>query len=127
MIRGVRGATTVKQNEEKEIIEATEELLRKMSEKNDYEPEHISHIIITMTQDLNAAFPAGALRLIEGYQYVPVMCAQEVPVPGSLQYCIRIMCNIETNKNQDEIQHVYLKNAVHLRPDLVLTNESKSR
>ncbi|UCZ54781.1 chorismate mutase [Bacillus shivajii] len=127
MIRGIRGATTVNKNDEEEILQATVELLKDITQKNAVQPEEISHIIITMTQDLNATFPAGATRMIEGFERVPVMCAQEIPVPNSLQKCIRVMCNVNTEKKQGEIQHIYLKEAVQLRPDLTLTNKSESR
>ncbi|MBU9711821.1 chorismate mutase [Evansella tamaricis] len=127
MVRGVRGATTVNHNNENEIISAAKELVETMEKENGYLPADISHIIITTTQDLNAAFPAAALRKIKGYDLVPVMCAQEIPVPGSLEKCIRVMITLNTDKTQQEINHVYLGNAIHLRPDLALTNRVNSR
>ena len=127
MVRGIRGATTVKKNKTEDIISATVELLKKMEKVNEYTPDEISHVIITMTQDLNATFPARALRDLEGYNLVPVMCAQEIPVPDSLPNCIRIIITVNTQKSPEEIQHVYLKNAKNLRPDLSLANKADIR
>lgn len=127
MIRGVRGATTVNENDKDAIIEATIEVMEEIQRENHIDPDDISHIIITMTNDLDATFPARALRNLSGYQFVPVMCAQEIAVPGSLAKCIRLMITINTSKNPDEIHHIYLKEAVHLRPDLSLTNEQQTR
>ncbi|WP_280768222.1 chorismate mutase [Salipaludibacillus daqingensis] len=127
MIRGVRGATTVTKNDKDAILQATIEVMEEIQRENHIHPDDISHIIITMTNDLNATFPARALREIKGFQYVPVMCAQEIKVPGSLPRCIRLMVTVNTSKKPDEIHHVYLKEAVHLRPDLSLTNEQETR
>lgn len=120
MIRGVRGATTVEENKEDAVLKSTYELMLEIQESNGFHPDDISHIMITMTDDLNATFPARVLRKISGYQYVPVMCAQEISVPGSLQKCIRLMVTVNTTKFQNEIKHVYLNEAVSLRPDLTL-------
>lgn len=127
MVRGVRGAITVENNESSEIISATERLLKEMQRENEYEPKDIAHIIITVTDDLTAAFPARALRNIDGYKFVPVMCSREIPVPNSLEKCVRIMLTLNTEKAQDEIVHVYLEGATVLRPDLVLDKETEHR
>ncbi|MFO1444612.1 chorismate mutase [Bacillus sp. Bva_UNVM-123] len=118
MIRGVRGAITVNGNEEMEIINATERLLRKMIDDNTIDPESVASVFISVTGEITAAFPAKALRLIDGWTYVPVMCMTEIPVPSSLAYCIRIMMHVNTNVPQQEINHIYLDGAVILRPDL---------
>lgn len=123
MIRGIRGATTVAGNEASLIYAAAEELMREIAEKNMVEPSDISQVLITVTADITAAFPAGALRNLEGYQFVPVMCAQEIPVPGSIDHCIRFMVSAETELAQDQIQHIYLNKAEKLRPDLSLTKK----
>ncbi|MGJ9382038.1 chorismate mutase [Salipaludibacillus neizhouensis] len=120
MIRGLRGATTVEENNGDSILAATKELMLEIQETNGFHPEDISHIIITMTEDLNATFPARVLRDIAGYQLVPVMCAQEIAVPGGLPKCIRLMVTVNTTKFQNEIKHIYLNDAVNLRPDLTL-------
>ncbi|WP_226666870.1 chorismate mutase [Metabacillus litoralis] len=119
MIRGIRGATTVDQNEANMIVEATSELLYEMIQKNNIHADDVAHVIITVTEDLNATFPAKALREIEGWTYVPVMCMQEIPVPGSLEKCIRIMMTVQSDIEQNQIQHVYARNSVVLRPDLI--------
>ncbi|WP_078596916.1 chorismate mutase [Evansella clarkii] len=127
MVRGIRGATTVEENNAEEILSATFRLFKEMEEANAYRPDDISHVLITVTEDLNAAFPAGALRKLEGYDLVPVMCAREIPVPGSLEKCIRVMMTVNTDKPAEEINHVYLERAVTLRPDLSLTKNANMR
>ena len=122
MVRGIRGATTVMNNEEQEILVATEELLRDMVTRNQIDAEAVAHVIITVTEDLNATFPAKALRAIEGWTYVPVMCSTEIPVPNSLSRCIRIMMTVNMEQRQADVIHVYLRDAVRLRPDLQLTD-----
>ncbi|MGM0873992.1 MAG: chorismate mutase [Bacillota bacterium] len=121
MIRGIRGATTVNENDEAVMLKATEELIHEMISKNNIQPEDVAHVIMTVTEDLTATFPAKALRTLKGWTYVPVMCMQEIPVPNSLEQCIRIMMTVETNEKQENIHHVYLGNAVKLRPDLSMT------
>lgn len=119
MIRGVRGAITIDENKEEDIISHTKWLLEEMIAKNNLQPDQVAHIWFTTTPDINAAFPAKATRFIEGWQYVPVMCAQEIPVPNALPKCIRIMLSAELNVRQEEVKHVYLRDATKLRPDLV--------
>ncbi|WP_026673045.1 chorismate mutase [Alkalihalobacterium bogoriense] len=126
MIRGVRGAITVTENKEAHMLEATEELLAEMIEKNQIKPDDVAHVLITVTDDLHATFPAKALRKFEGWKFVPVMCSVEIPVPNSLASCIRVMMTVNTEKRQEDIQHVYLRNAITLRPDLQLTKESET-
>ncbi|WP_313639736.1 chorismate mutase [Paenibacillus sp.] len=121
--RGIRGATTVTKNEEAEILRETVILLREIVERNDVIAENISNVWITMTNDLDATFPARAIREIDGWEMVPLMCSSEIPVKGSLPQCIRLMVQINTDKSQREIRHVYLNEAQKLRPDL---SESKS-
>lgn len=119
MIRGVRGATTVTENTESQILQNTKKLVEDMAAKNNIQPEIISHVFISVTSDLNAGFPAKALRQIAGWSYVPVMCMSEIDVPGSLSHCIRVMMIINTSYGQEEIQHVFHKDATVLRPDLI--------
>ncbi|MFV8828369.1 chorismate mutase [Alkalihalobacterium sp. APHAB7] len=127
MIRGIRGATTVEVNEEEVILDATEKLLETMIIKNGIKSEDVAQIVVTVTQDLNATFPAKALRRFEGWKFVPIMCALEIPVPNSLPMCIRVMITAETDVPQSEVEHIYLENAISLRPDLQLTNKEDSR
>jgi chorismate mutase len=125
MIRGIRGAITVEHNEANEIVDATETLLREMIRANDVAASDVSFVLISVTEDITAAFPAQALRRLEGWTYVPVMCMQEIPVPNSLPRCIRVMMTVDTTKKQEEISHVYLRDAAVLRPDLSLTKKTE--
>ncbi|MFD1928145.1 chorismate mutase [Sporosarcina siberiensis] len=118
MVRGIRGATTVEYDEELLILKATEELAVKMLEENEVDPEDIISVLISTTLDITSAFPAKAVRSIEGWKYVPVMCTHEMDVVGSMPFCIRILMHVNTDATQQSIQHVYHNNAVNLRPDL---------
>lgn len=122
-VRGVRGAITVEHNEEKEILEATNELLNQIILENGIVPDEIASVFVTVTEDLTATFPARAIRQMEGWELVPLMCSVEIPVEGALPRCIRLMVMINTEKKQNEVKHVYLRDAMRLRPDLSkLTN-----
>jgi len=114
--RGVRGATTVEENTARAILAATRELLALIVEANDLEVEDVASAIFTTTPDLTAAFPARAAREI-GWRDVALLDAQEIPVPGSLERCIRVLIHWNTDRSAAEIQHVYLKDAQTLRPD----------
>ena len=118
-LRGIRGATTVVADESEAILEATSELLIAMLERNgvdDFEP--IAAIFFTTTPDLTSTFPAEAARAL-GMTKVPLLCNQEIPVPGRLPRVVRVMLQINTHLRQDEVQHVYLRGAAVLRPDLI--------
>ncbi|KZZ86413.1 MULTISPECIES: chorismate mutase [Bacillaceae] len=119
MIRGIRGATTSPDNTKESIWAVSEQLFRKIAADNHIVPENVSSVIITATKDLDAAFPAKALRELDGWKHVPVMCMAEIAVPGALEKCIRVMINADTELKQDQVQHVYLEGAVVLRPDLL--------
>lgn len=119
MVRGIRGATTVSQDDEKEIMQATAEMLLKIVEDNQVVPEDICSVFITTTTDLTTAFPAKAVRTMPGWELVPLMCSLEIPVQPSLPRCIRLMVHVNTEKSQKEIKHVYLNDAKVLRPDIV--------
>ena len=115
--RGIRGATTIEIDAEDAIVAATRELLVGMVVANDVVVADIASAIFTVTPDLTAAFPARAARQL-GWQHVPLLDAQEVPVPGSLPRCIRVLLLWNTERAQKEIRHVYLREAASLRPDL---------
>ncbi|WP_019122446.1 chorismate mutase [Brevibacillus massiliensis] len=117
-VRGIRGAITVEKNSAEDMVSATLELLREMIRLNQVEADDVASVILTTTQDLDAVFPAQAARQIPGWEYVPLMCAREIPVVGSLPRCIRVMMHVNTDKGQREIKHVFLREAVRLRPDL---------
>ena len=115
--RGIRGATTVEHNDREEILAATTELLQLLIRRNDLDAEDVASAIFTVTEDLDAEFPAQAARRL-GWTEVALMCAREIPVPGSLEKCIRILLHVNTTRSAAEIQHVYTRGAVNLRPTL---------
>jgi len=116
--RGVRGATTVEADEKERVLSATRELLLAILASNpDLETDDIASALFTVTGDIASAYPARAARQL-GWDLVPMMCAREIPVAGGLPLCIRVLIHWNTEKRQDEIQHVYLRGAVQLRPDL---------
>lgn len=117
-VRGIRGANTVETNTEIEILNATKELLLGIVSENDVKPEDISCVFITVTHDLDATFPARAIRQMKGWELVPLMCSLEIDVPSGLQKCIRLMVQVNTEKAQNEMNHVYMNQAKKLRPDL---------
>jgi chorismate mutase len=123
MFRGVRGAITVKENNEEVIFQATDRLFKKIIHDNQIEPEQVASVFISVTDDITEAFPAKVLRSMEGWSYVPVMCMKEITVRSALDKCIRVMMHINTSKSQQEINHVYLEDAVTLRPDLVVKKQ----
>ena len=118
-IRGIRGATTVTADEPELILQATRELLEEILAENEgMRPEDVASAIFTVTDDLNSTFPAQGARQM-GWGLVPMLCAREIPVPNSLPRVIRVLVHWNTELKQNEITHVYLKDAVKLRPDLV--------
>jgi chorismate mutase len=112
----LRGATTVQANEASAILEATEELMRELLERNALAAEDLVSCIFTLTDDLDAEFPAVAARRI-GLSQVPLLCAREVNVPGSLPRVIRVMLHCYAPDGH-EARHVYLGEARTLRQDL---------
>lgn len=117
-VRAIRGAITVETNTDEEIWSAAELLVKEIVAKNDLHVDDIASVLFTTTEDLNAAFPAKGARNIKDWEYVPLTCALEIPVPGSLPRCIRVMMHVNTEKSNKEIHHVFLRDAVKLRPDL---------
>ena len=118
-IRGIRGATTVTADEPDLILQATRELLEEILAENEgMRPEDVASAIFTVTDDLASTFPAQGARQM-GWGLVPMMCAREIPVPGSLPRVIRVLVHWNTVVPQNKITHVYLRDAVKLRPDLV--------
>ena len=115
--RGVRGATTVEENTREQILEETRKLLALMIRLNGMASTDVASAIFTLTEDLNAEVPASAARQL-GWLEVHLLCTHEIAVPGSLGRCIRILVHWNTEKRQDEIKHVYIKEAKRLRPDL---------
>lgn len=117
MLRGVRGATSVSQNDKQEIFTKTMEMLRKLVEENQINLEDIGAAIFSSTPDLNAAFPAAAARKL-GWSTVPLFGTQEIDNPDGVPLCIRVLLLWNTEVNPKDIKHVYLEKAAALRPDI---------
>jgi chorismate mutase len=115
--RGVRGATTVTENSREAILNATRQMLALLIRRNQIKSEDIASAIFTVPKDLNAEFPALAARQL-GWIEVPLLCGYEIDVPGSLPLCVRVLVHWNTELPQSDIQHVYIHDAVRLRPDL---------
>ena len=115
--RGVRGATTVSEDSKEEILKATRQLLALMIRTNEIDSSDIASATFTVTSDLKSEFPALAARQM-GWLDVPLLCGYEISVPGSLPRCIRILLLWNTTKSQAEIEHIYVRDAIKLRPDL---------
>jgi len=117
LCRGVRGATTADANTRDDILAATRQLLALMIRINGIEPQNVASAIFSLTRDLDTEFPALAARQL-GWLDVPLLCTYEVDVPGSLRRCVRVLIHWNTDKPQNEIRHVYVKDAERLRPDI---------
>jgi chorismate mutase len=115
-LRALRGATTVAANEADAILEATDELVREVIDRNALRIEDMVSCIFTCTDDLDAEFPAVAARRM-GMSGVPLLCTREIPVPGSLPRVIRLLLHTYAEPDT-EARHVYLRDAVSLRRDL---------
>lgn len=116
-LRGLRGATTAEENTPEAILSATRELLVLLQARNQIRPEDIASAFFTVSPDLNAAYPAAAARELD-WQFVPLLCTTEIPVPGGIERCIRVLLHVYTDRNQRELKHLYLKETCRLRPDL---------
>ena len=118
-MRGIRGATTVVADDPEFIRQATCELLEAILHENSgIQLEDIASVFFTTTEDLVSTYPAFAARQM-GWNLVPMLCAREIPVPGSLPLCIRVLIHWNTDREQAAIRHVYQRKAVQLRPDLI--------
>lgn len=117
-VRGVRGAISVDADEPALVREAATELLQEILRRNAiHNFDEVISAVFTTTRDLVSAFPAEAARAL-GMSQVPLLCAQEIPVPGSMARCIRVLLHINTERTQQQIEHVYLREAQRLRPDI---------
>lgn len=117
LVRGIRGAITVERDEKPLVLAATGELLNHIQKENGFQVEDIASVLFTVTPDIRSAFPAEAARLM-GWDKVPLLCFQEIEVTYALPLCIRVLVLVNTEKSQDEIRHIYLKEAQRLRQDL---------
>jgi chorismate mutase len=116
-LHALRGATTVDRNDAEAIVGATEWLMREIMKRNDLVPDTVVSCIFTLTDDLDAEFPAVAARRL-GFGGVPLLCAREIPVPGSLPRVIRVLMHYYAEDEDHEAKHVYLGEARSLRTDL---------
>jgi len=125
--RGIRGATTVAANDREEMLSATRELLERIVARNEVEVEEIAAVYFTVSDDLDAEYPALAARQL-GWTETALLCAREIPVSRqTVRRCIRVLMLVNTALSQREIRHVYLREAVALRPtraDLVTPAET---
>ncbi|HEX4837504.1 MAG TPA: chorismate mutase [Solirubrobacteraceae bacterium] len=115
-LHALRGAISVPHDDAQEILDATTELMRAIMERNALMPEQVVSCIFTVTDDLTAEFPAVAARAL-GFERVPLLCAREIPVPGSLPRVIRVLIHYYAGEHH-EARHVYLRDAAMLRADL---------
>ena len=117
-VRGVRGATTVDSDDPAQIRAAARELMEEILRRNQIvDFDDVISAVFTTTEDLVSAFPAEAARAM-GMNQVPLLCAQEIPVTGSMPRCIRVLLHVNSDRTPKEIEHVYLREAQKLRPDL---------
>lgn len=107
----------MERDESEAIVDATEELLRAMLERNEVQSEDVVSVVFTATPDLTSEFPAPAARRL-GLADVPLLCAAEIAVAGALPRCVRILLHVHTAKDRSSLRHVYLREATSLRSDL---------
>jgi chorismate mutase len=117
MVRGLRGATTVDEDTVEQVTVRSQELMARIMERNELTEDDIVSVLFTATADVTSTFPATAIREI-GFGAVPLLCAAEIAVPGSMPLCIRVLLHVHTTRTKDEIHHVYLHGAQGLRDDL---------
>ena len=120
-VRGIRGAINIPEDSAAEVLQATTELLEEIIKQNELNSPDLASIIFTVTHDIKSIFPANAARSM-GLNLVPLLCSLEIGVSGSLPLCIRVLVHVNTNKSQEEIKHVFLRDASKLREDLQKDN-----
>lgn len=116
-IRAIRGAISA-ENTKASIEAATVELITKIVKENNINLEDICHVIFSVTEDINADFPAKYARIRCGFDHIPMMCFQEMSVAGSMKSCIRVLMVVNSEKQNTAFKHQYLREAARLRPDL---------
>jgi chorismate mutase len=116
-VRAARGAIVVARDEPGAVLDATERLLATVLERNAVDRDDLISVLFTVTDDLRSAFPAEAARRM-GLGRVPLMCAREIPVDGSMPSVIRLLAHFHSDRTLDDIAHVYLDGAESLRDDL---------
>lgn len=116
-VRALRGATTLDSDDRDQLIARTQELMHEVFERNDLSEDDLISIVFTATDDLHCAFPAEAAREA-GITHVPLLCARELEIDGSIERCVRILVHAYTTRTPRELRHVYLHDAKQLRTDL---------
>ncbi|HSV31678.1 MAG TPA: chorismate mutase [Atribacteraceae bacterium] len=119
MMRGIRGAICIDEDTHEQVLKAALDLFEKILEQNQLIPEAVGAVFITVTPDIRSAFPAEGIRRQDDFRLVPTMCAQEIPVSGALEKCLRMLVLADQpGKGQDDVHHIYLGQALALRRDL---------
>lgn len=118
-VRGLRGAITVSKNTASAIAEAVNELLDNLETQNQLDPTEIVSVTFSVTQDLDALFPAAVARHRPGWEQVPLLDVQHMQVTDSLDRCIRVLIHLNTSMPQNTLRPAYLRVAAKLRPDLM--------
>ncbi len=118
-VLAIRGATTVNSNTKEEILKESSILINEVIEKNQLDTEDIISMCFTMTRDLDKVYPAVAVREILNITDIPLLNFEEKYIEGSLEKCIRVMVYINSNKNKQDIKHIYLNKSKVLRQDIV--------
>lgn len=116
-VRAVRGATQLDADDREHMLDRVAEMVRTVMEVNHLEVHDFVSIIFTATSDLHSEFPAYAARQL-GFDDVPLICARELEIEGSMPRVVRLMAHVETQMGREEITHVYLHGAAALRRDL---------
>ena len=116
-VLALRGATTCDENTKEEVDTKTQTLVEAMLERNAIAHDDLISILFTATEDLSSAFPAEAARQM-GMGDIPLLCAREIPVAGSMRSVVRILLHFHTELGLREVTHVYLDGAERLRDDL---------
>lgn len=118
--QAIRGATTVEQNTKEAMTAAVTEMIDALEAQNQLDLDNIVSVTFSVTKDLDAIFPAAIARARKGWESVPFIDVQQMYVAGSLPQCIRFMILVQTEQPAAQINHIYLRGAKLLRPDLVL-------
>ena len=116
-VRAVRGAIQVERDERQAILDGASQLVQAVMSRNEIEPDQLISILFTATPDLSAEFPAYAARQL-GFSDVPLICARELEIEGSMPRVVRMMAHVETELSRQGVTHVYLHGAAALRRDL---------
>ena len=116
-VRAIRGAIQIDRDDPGLMKEAVVELMSEILSSNSLTTKDLISVLFTCTPDLVSDFPAASARSM-GLELVPLLCAVEMAVPGSLPRTIRVLVHCNTSLEQNEISHVYLRGAVTLRKDI---------